>query len=254
MRRAALALSAAGVVAVGAAVLSLREHFVPADEPALEQAVEQASAPAEAAPAPVDAAKQERIRRVAPEVVAQPQVAAVELQRVEPRQPLSRFAQPLPPRLKNQGRIHRPLITAAGQVAGSGLTVTIAGLEPTLADATCVDAAGAAWPCGMRARTAFRSFVRGRALACDLPEEITHKEYTVACTIGKQDVGAWLAANGWAKPLPGSAYAELGEAARAQAKGIFGQAPVVEPVEAAPPVDVAQPADLFPTDMFPVRE
>lgn len=229
MRRAALALSAGGVLALAGAMLGLRVFLVPQPEIVPTRPPEQAPRPRSSG---VDMAKQARVRPVAPQVVAPPRIAPDELQRVEPREPLSRFAQPLPQRPKNRGRIYRPLVAAAGLVAGSGLTVTIAGLEVTPADETCVDAEGRSWPCGVRARSAFRAFVRGRALACDLPDELDKRDHTVACTLGRQDVGAWLVSQGWARALPGGPYAEAGEAARAAGKGIFGLAPIVEPLPA----------------------
>lgn len=243
MRLAAITLSAAGVLAIGGVMFGLREHLVP--QPDAE--VERTAAPgdAEIAPQPrrsaAEMAKQARVRPVAPEIVAQPQVAPEELQRVEPRAALSRFGQPLPQQPRNHGRIFRPFIADAGRVTGSGLTVTIAGIEVTPADETCVDPDGRSWPCGVRARAAFRAFVRGRALACDLPEELTQKNYTVACSLGKQDVGAWLAEQGWARALPGGPYDGAGEAARLAQKGVFGTAPVIEPLEVPPAAETGFP-------------
>jgi endonuclease YncB( thermonuclease family) len=248
MRRTAIALSAAGVLAVAGAMLVLRGHLVPELEPATGQAaVADETAGASQLPRPAEElAKQARVRPVAPEVVAQPQVAPEELQRVAPRAALSRFGQPLPPRRRNHGRIFRPLITEAGRVNGSGITVTIAGIEITPADETCMDADGQSWSCGIRARTAFRAFVRGRALACDLPEELEEKHYTAACSLGKQDVGAWLVERGWVRALAGGPYEQAQETARADGRGIFGSAPVLQAAEELPGPDIAAPVDSSP--------
>jgi endonuclease YncB( thermonuclease family) len=239
MRRAAPLLALAGLLGAALAVYP----FAPVAEPPPQ--VEVVAPPAgPAVVAPAAAERFARVRPVAAEAVAQPQVAPEELVRIEPRQPLSTFAAPTRKR-KNHGRLYRPLIHAAGQVSGSGIMVDLAGLVPTGADETCRDAAGTEWPCGARARTAFRSFVRGRAMACDLPEEITEKHYVVTCSIGRQDVGAWLVAHGWARAAPGSDYVEMAEAARAAGKGIFGAAPVIEPMPGPEPV---QATDLFAAD------
>ncbi len=248
MRRTAIALSAAGVLAVAGAMLVLRGHLVPEPEPATERAaVAEETADASRPPRPAEEfAKQARVRPVAPEVVAQPQVAPEELQRVAPRAALSRFGQPLPPRRRNHGRIFRPLITEAGRVNGSGLTVTIAGIEITPADETCVDAEGQSWSCGIRARTAFRAFVRGRALACDLPEELEEKHYTVACSLGKQDVGAWLVERGWVRASRDGPYREAEDTARAEGRGMFGPAPVLQAGDGPAAQDIAQPIDMTP--------
>ena len=220
-------IAALGLVVICSGLFAARSLVV--DDPPIRQ---QAVAPTAAvAPAPVEpaAGKAARVRPVAPDVVAQPQVQADELQRVEPRDALSRFAQPLPkPPPRNLGRVYRPYVDAAGRVAGSGVVVTLAGIEVTPADRTCTDAQGREWPCGMRARSAFRSFVRGRALACDLPPELTEKNYTVACTLGGRDVGAWLVGQGWALPGPGSdRYEKLASEAREAGRRMYGAAPPV---------------------------
>lgn len=226
-------IAALGLIVIGGGLFAARSVLV--DEPAAEDAA--AAAPAEMA-APVEtepaAAKAARVRPVAPDVVAQPRVQPDELQRVEPRDALSRFAQPLPkPPPRNLGRVYRPYIDAAGRAAGSGVVVTLAGIEVTSPDKTCTDAEGHEWPCGMRARSAFRGFVRGRALACDLPPELTEKSYTVACKLGGRDVGEWLVGQGWAMPALGSdRYAQLASEAREAGRGMYGAAPPVfdEPV------------------------
>lgn len=219
-------IAALGLVVIGGGLLAARSILV--DEPAAVAGHAAPALPEEAPPAPAEpaAAKAGRVRPVAPDVVAQPRVQPGELQRVAPRDPLSRFARPLPkPPPRNLGRIYRPYIAAAGRVAGSGVAVTLAGVEVTSPDKTCTDAEGREWPCGMRARSAFRSFVRGRALACDLPPELTEKSYTVACRLGGRDVGEWLVRQGWALAVPGGRYAQAGSEARAAGRGLYGAAP-----------------------------
>jgi endonuclease YncB( thermonuclease family) len=232
----AAVLAALGLIVIGSGVLAVRSILV--DDP---QAEDGGSGAQVAAPAPAPRPappKLARVRPVAPEIVAQPQIAPAELERVEPRGALSRFGRPLPPKPKNNGRIYRPFIDAAGRFSGSGLVVTVAGIEVTLPDRTCTDGQGREWPCGVRARTAFRSFVRGRALACDLPEELTQDEYTVACSLGGRDVGQWLAEQGWADAVPGGPYAQAAAAARDADRGIYGDAPVVEELPAEEPTEM----------------
>lgn len=221
------AFAALGLIVIGGGLFATRSILVGETPSPIVEAVAstpaEASAPASAGPADVKFA---RVRPVAPDVVAQPQVLPDELKRVEPREALSRFAQPLPkPPPRNQGRLYRPYIDAAGRVSGSGVVVTLAGIEVTPLDRTCTDAQGREWPCGMRARSAFRGFVRGRALACDLPPELSQESYTVACTLGGRDVGEWLVGQGWALPAPDSRYAELAAEAREAGRGIYGMAP-----------------------------
>ena len=247
MRGRAIFIAALGLIVLCAGLLAARGLVV--DEPPSEPREVQEARDAPAQPVPLAEpvpARLGRVRPVAPEVVALPQIPPSELQRVPPREDLSRFSQPLPPRPRNRGRIFRPFIDAAGRVAGSGLVVTIAGVVVTPPGKVCTDTDGQEWPCGVRARTAFRSFVRGRALACDLPEELTETSYTVACTLGGKDVGAWLVEQGWAEAAPGGPYPEEANAAREARRGIYGEAPSVtadmpEAAGALPPEDGDDP-------------
>ena len=164
-------------------------------------------------------------RAVAGERIAPPPLDSAALERVEPRAPLSPFGQPLVHQRKPVTLLHRPVADAAGRVRSGDITVTIAGLDLVEAERNCTDAEGRSWPCGVRARTAFRAFLRGRALSCDLPAEMEVKQADVACRLGKVDVGEWLARSGWAEARADGPYAALGDEARREGRGIFGAAP-----------------------------
>ena len=241
MRRAALAFAVLGLAGVVWLLLWMgpaREPVKAAGSPTV--AVEAAAEPVPERRAPTAG----RIRPIAPEVVALPELEPEQLVRIEPRAPLSTFAAPTRKR-RDHGRIFRPLIQSAGKLTGSRLAIEIAGLVPTDEDAICTDADGRQWPCGVRARTAFRSFVRGRALTCELPEEINEKRYVVACALGKHDIGNWLVAQGWAAPAPDGPYVQAGDEARAQRRGIYAAAPVIEPAVEPQPFVSALPEPLF---------
>ncbi|WP_367117475.1 thermonuclease family protein, partial [Mesorhizobium sp.] len=74
-------------------------------------------------------------------------------------------------------------------------------------------------------RTAFRAFLRGRAVVCTVPPEGGRDLITAECRVGNQDVGQWLIENGWARAAKGGPYVEAGDKARMARKGIFGPAP-----------------------------
>ena len=168
-------------------------------------------------------------RPVSPDIVAPPPLDPATLDRVAPREPLSELALALPPKPltpdKWNGKpLFRPMADAAGRFAANGFTVAIAGVETVEPDRMCGEGAEQ-WPCGMRARTAFRQWLRGRALSCTLPEDGDPKLVVASCRLGKQDAGEWLAANGWAPAVPGGPYAEAGRVARDKGLGIFGGPP-----------------------------
>ena len=114
-------------------------------------------------------------RLVAPTVVAPPELAADELKREAPREPLSQLSLALPPKpeMKNEWAgtpFFRPLAIESAVFESKGRTIAISGAESVPLDESCVYE-GVSWPCGVRARTAFRLWLRSRALVCQLPDE-----------------------------------------------------------------------------------
>jgi len=200
-------------------------------------------------PQPKMARPEVHSRAIDPEVVAPPQLQAEELERVEPRAPLSELAlagPPKPPKTKmpddwNGTKLFQSVASAAGVIEAKGYSVAISGIDIVRQDETCADG-GKSWACGTRARTAFRAFLRGRAVVCTVPPEGGRDLITAECRVGNQDVGQWLIENGWARAAKGGPYVEAGEKARTARKGIFGPAPSLSGLPPAPaPVAAAQP-------------
>ena len=184
-------------------------------------------------------------RAVAPSIIAIPPVDPGTLQRVEPRPPLSTIAPAAPPRKPPpKPLLFQPVAEAAGVIVASGRTITISDVGVVADGETCARPQGGEWPCGRAARTAFRSFLRGRAATCDFPEGEVPDTLTTTCRLGTRDIGAWLVENGWAR-ADGSKYEELAKAAKDAGRGIYGKGP------AALPPDIASPADVPPTGTAP---
>ncbi|RWN52617.1 thermonuclease family protein [Mesorhizobium sp.] len=211
----------------------------------------QSRAPAASAnPRPKAASPEAHSRAIDPEVVAPPQLQPQELERVEPRAPLSELAlagPPKPPKTKmpddwNGTKLFQPVASAAGVIEAKGYSVAISGVDIVRQDETCTDG-GKSWTCGTRARTAFRAFLRGRAVVCTVPPEGGRDPITADCRVGNRDVGQWLIENGWARAAKGGPYVETGEKARMARKGIFGPAPSLSglPPAPAPFAATAQP-------------
>ncbi|RWK42716.1 thermonuclease family protein [Mesorhizobium sp.] len=202
----------------------------------------QSKAPATSAiPQPKMARPEAHSRAIDPKVVAPPQLQPEELERVEPRAPLSDLAlagPPKPPKTKmpddwNGTKLFQPVASAAGVIEAKGYSVAISGVDIVRQDETCTDG-GKSWTCGTRARTAFRAFLRGRAVVCTVPPEGGRDLITAECRVGNQDVGQWLIENGWARAAKGGPYVETGEKARMARKGIFGPAPSLSGLPPAP--------------------
>lgn len=178
-------------------------------------------------------------------------VPALQPERAPAREPLSELSLALPPKPAAPGEwkptvLPRPVSNAAGLIEAKGYRIALAGIEPVDASEQCTSA-GETWPCGVGARTAFRAFLRGRSVACVVPPEPERETIVAPCTVGKQDVAAWLVENGWVRALPDGDYVALGEAATRSGKGLFGKPP---PSTAPPPaaLDSALPRPPPVTD------
>ena len=147
------------------------------------------------------------------------------LERVAPRQPLSALGQAKTPQRPENFRLFRPMAPAAGRIEAGGHEIVVAGVKPIDPGQDCEAADGSTWPCGMRARTAFRLWLRGRAINCRIPDESAKTAVTARCALDGDDIGQWLVENGWASAAPDGPYADLEKQTRKAGKGIFGNGP-----------------------------
>ncbi|MEF0941946.1 thermonuclease family protein [Rhizobium sp. BR 362] len=119
----------------------------------------------------------------------------------------------------------RPFADRAGILTVGGKSVQLPGIIPTDTDRTCTGPNGKSWPCGAAARTAFRMYLRGRTVDCDLPNPNWQGTVTGACRYVRVDLSEWLVRFGWAEPEPGSPLVTLAEQAKQQKRGIYGDDP-----------------------------
>jgi endonuclease YncB( thermonuclease family) len=235
MRALTTGLVAAGVVALGLAVALVGRTIVPATGSGSQGAGATRAMFGPPMPADVEQrqASLERpdqsARPVASGEVAPPPVDPTELVRAAPRDPLGPLGQALPPPpLKpddwNGTILYRPVATQSAEFEAMGYKLAIAGTESIDAARTC-SSAGVEWSCGIRARTAVRLWLRGRALSCVIPPEADRAFIVAGCRLGKQDVGTWLVSNGWARAVAGGPYVAAEAKAREAKRGIFGPPP-----------------------------
>lgn len=192
-------------------------------------------------------------RLVAPGVVALPGSAFEELQREAPREPLSRLSLALPPPPPPENRnpwagkpLFRPVAVESAVFESGGHTVAIDGVRSVSPDENCTHGE-TSWPCGMRARAAFRLWLRGRALVCQIPDgQEAGDAMRARCRLAKEDVGAWLVSNGWALAAPGGPYVQAEEKARAEKLGVFGAPPDASSISAVPDAPVSGAAESQP--------
>ena len=179
--------------------------------------------------APVASAQRlEPARKVAQDLIAPPRLDPAEIERAEPRPPLSELGLAVPPKTPMPGDwrevlLYRPIATSSAMFESMGRKVVISGVQGIDLDRSC-SFHDVTWPCGQRARAAFNSWLRGRALKCFVPPDAERFAIAAPCSLGKQDVGAWLASNGWAMALPSGIYGKAEATARNAQMGIFGPA------------------------------
>jgi endonuclease YncB( thermonuclease family) len=119
----------------------------------------------------------------------------------------------------------RPFSDRAGILTIAGRSVQLHGIIPTDVDRMCTGPNGKSWPCGAAARTAFRMYLRGRTIDCDLPSPTWQGTVTGACRYVRVDLSEWLVRFGWAEPEAGSPLVALAEQAKQQKRGIYGDDP-----------------------------
>lgn len=171
----------------------------------------------------------EAVRPVAQGEFVPPAIEPSGLEREAPRAPLSDLSLAMPPKPKVTAEwdgttLFQPVASASGRIEAKGVRVAISGVAPLASEELC-SFEGTQWNCGVRARTAFRGLLRSRAVVCDIPADATQGDVVARCRIGKQDVGEWLVANGWAKAEAGGPYEDAGKKAESDGKGIYGAPP-----------------------------
>ncbi len=160
-------------------------------------------------------------RIVGERVIAVPEFPFELLERLPDREPLSKPIGRDNEETASTRLFHRPIATAAGIVDAQGHRIHIAGIEPILPDKVCENEQGRSGPCGKRALTAFRAWLRGRAIECDVAGSSADGVIDAQCRLGGKDVASWLVKNGWARARPGTIYDALEVRARKQKLGIF---------------------------------
>lgn len=176
------------------------------------EATQSAAAPAPApaaqrAPAPAPASTRNSNVRF----IEQDGIVGIHVDGPLERAPAAVREEPPAPPPKEEPDLYRlVIIDSAGQIDVRSHKIRLAHVEAPATDATCRNADGTTWPCGMRARTALRRLIRRRAIACFDPDKDTAAEKalvprdgevrTADCTVAGTDISEWLLENGWAMP------------------------------------------------------
>lgn len=226
------------------------EGGAPLADPALSDPDPSGSASPQSNESGMIALQNKVVRGIAPEQFGLPEdVTTQPLERIEARKSLSdpvAKPEPVPVVLRH------PIALSAGLIRFGDRQLQLEGLAPQDAERTCGEGAKS-WPCGAVARTAFRNFLRARALLCIVPKKGWQGTVTADCTIGNLDPAAWLAENGWAEAEAGSPLADKVDVARSARLGFYGDDPRDFSAASAPVEETLIPGDL-PADTDPASE
>ena len=234
MRTALIPVAIVGVAAAAAALHVAGGRILAGEVQSQQEFVLEVPDIVETEPRAVPAVPHQ-VRPVAPDIVAVPPVETAELLRIEERQPLSDIGRAPDPRdlPPEETILHRPVATAAGAFEAQGHKVVLDGIAVTPVEEMCGEG-GRQWPCGIHARTAFRTWLRGRALTCTVRPVPVEDTVTSDCRLGTQNAAEWLVSQGWVRAAQGGPYAELGATAQKERRGLFGLAPDVSLPRQAP--------------------
>ena len=220
MRWANLALPLFVLSATGAGIVAL--VFTPAPQTETAAASPQPPKPV----VPAKPAEENTARDVGGGAVPTPVLPDALLERIAPApivKPQEAFRPPIPLLGKDEPfLLFQPIVENAGTLVAEGRIITLADVTPVEASRMCENSDAGQWPCGKKARTSLRAFVRGRAISCLLPDQ-QKTAIETECLVGKENLGEWLVEQGWAEAKPGSDLESLGQAAKLMGRGIYGK-------------------------------
>lgn len=156
----------------------------------------------------------------------------------------------LPDDQKRWRIVFNSVITAAGMFELADMTIILPGIDIVFPDEKCSTNNGKEWPCGTVARTAFRAYVRNRAINCHLPVNRPDKTIVADCLLQGEDPAAWLVSQGWARADESSPWKQLETAARNAGLGIFGNPPAGVPTSGSAAGDSDQPNSAIRPELF----
>ncbi|MCA1297929.1 thermonuclease family protein [Stappia indica] len=256
-----------GTPAEAPAVATLPPDTPAADQPETDAQAGAETAPPKAAVAPSlpEAPHPSSIRNVTPSGILPPPVISGPLKRVAGTE-----TRPPPPDVPKELAFRRPLIVDAGTLRHKRLTLRLADIDAPGLEETCPSRLGGDWPCGMRARTALRGFVRRQTVTCETdPKEEPEAgantagdagsdsdTVTARCRRGDTDLSLWLVQHGWARAATGAPaeIVEAAAAARAAKKGIWQLDGPAAPATRLPSPDPAEDGAGLPQLEMPGGE
>ncbi|KZL26880.1 thermonuclease family protein [Pseudovibrio sp. Ad37] len=148
-----------------------------------------------------------------------PPPVTTQLQRVAHVKVPRKSKQPPPKELV----LYRPVAVDGATLSDKKKRISLHHIQPVPLSTTCPSEDGERWPCGIRARTALRAFIRQKRVTCSDIKSVQTDEYAASCSVGKHDLATWLIENGWAKAERNAtdSLKEIAARARRSEQGIW---------------------------------
>lgn len=151
-------------------------------------------------------------------------------------------------KIGEKNRIRRVVPLGSGRLEVKDSIIVLAGVDALRANSKCQYASGKSWDCGRWGKYALRRFIRGRAVVCDVIEELSETEVSANCEVSGRSINKWIVRRGWGQPSAenANAYATELSTAKKDKVGLWSDEPKTAPQRAElppePPVSqTAQP-------------
>ena len=95
--------------------------------------------------------------------------------------------------------IGRASVTDGDTIEIRGERIRIHGVDAPESGQTCGDPRGEPWRCGQKAALALADWLEARTVECRRTNTDRYGRTVARCSVGAEDVGAWLVSNGWAR-------------------------------------------------------
>lgn len=118
------------------------------------------------------------------------------------------------------------LVLSGDTLEVQGQEIRLLGIDAPEPAQTCWNAAGESWPCGQEATLVLATKLGGVNVTCNGMRRDREERLIAVCRVGKENLNAWLVAEGWALAYRSQsmAYVSAEEAAREAARGLWAGA------------------------------
>ena len=101
--------------------------------------------------------------------------------------------------------------------------VRLEGIDAPETDQVCLNANGVRWTCGIDARDQLAAHIGGRVVTCAPNGTDAYKRILAICSLGGEDLNAWMVQQGWALAYVqySSAYRKVEDDARTHQRGLW---------------------------------